>query len=144
MITNIFVAILITTAVVGYDIAHTPKQVFIPVEQQIVIPTPIPTLEPITRSDNPIINYVYEIFGQYGDEAMKLLSCENKSLNPKAINDNTVWGGLGQDRGLFQISNYFHPGVSDECAFDYKCNTKYAYRMFINDNYTFRRWTCGK
>jgi hypothetical protein len=69
---------------------------------------------------------------------------ENPSLNTQAVCDNTLWNGKGQDRGIFQISNYYHPGVSDTCAFDYRCNIDYAYKMFVNDGYSFRRWTAGR
>lgn len=34
------------------------------------------------------------------------------------------------DRGLWMISNYWHPEVSDECAYDYYCSTIQAIRIF--------------
>ena len=110
---------------------------------QVVVPTPTPTTPPSpTTQRQEIENYVREVFGEYADEAFKLLECENKNLNPRAINDNTEWGGLGVDRGIFQINSYYHP-LTDEQAFDYKQNIDYAWRMFENDNYTFVRWTCN-
>merc|ERR1719421_255088 len=46
------------------------------------------------------------------------------SLNCGATNTN-VDGTV--DRGLWQINDYWHPEVSDSCAFDCQCNAKGAY-----------------
>ena len=96
--------------------------------------------------------YIKWKFGDHADKAFLLLKgdgspnacAENRTLDPKAVNDNRTWGGKGRDRGIFQISDYYHPSVSDTCAFDFKCNIDYAYRMYINDEHSFRRWTCGR
>ena len=144
MITNIFLAVLLVTGIVGYDVAHTPIEVE---AQEVTTPAPTPTLAPQAKYP-PIEEYIRLTFGVYGDRAIQLLTdpiChENRYLDPKAVNDNTNWGGIGRDRGVFQINDIFHPGVNDECAFDYKCNTDYAFRMFKNDDYKFTRWTCGR
>jgi len=95
-------------------------------------------------------SYVKEKFGEHADKAFLLLegnevcSGENKTHNPDAINDNTTWGGVGVDRGYWQINSVYHPHVSDWCASDIKCSTDYAWRMFENDDYTFVRWTSGR
>lgn len=104
--------------------------------KQEATPTPTPTF------DNEIESYVYEVFGEDYEEAFEIIQCES-SWNTQAYNDNTWWGGVGQDRGLWQINNIYHP-ISDECAYDYKCSTDYSYRMFVNDNKSFVRWTCGR
>ena len=107
----------------------------------IVVPTPEPVIEHTPRS------YIKEVFGEDADKALLLLNgdenCggENKQLDPKVFYTNTDGK---RDRGMFQISERWHPSVSDECAFDFKCNTDYAYRMFVNDNRTFVRWTAGR
>jgi hypothetical protein len=98
---------------------------------------------------DPIRQEIKDVFGDDYPKAMLLLTgtqChENLTLNPKAVNDNSEWGGLGRDRGIFQISDYYHPNVTDAEAFDYKFNIEYAHRMFVNDGYTFsKRWTCGQ
>ena len=36
------------------------------------------------------------------------------------------------DRGLWMISEYWHPEVSDECAFDWFCSTREAIRIWKN------------
>lgn len=38
-----------------------------------------------------------------------------------ANSTNTTTSGLGLDRGLFKINSYFHPEVSDSCAYDPQC-----------------------
>ena len=105
--------------------------------------------EPVVEFENPVEEYIYEVFGEHYDKAMILLKgkdggcAENRGLNPYAVNDNTTWGGVGRDRGVFQINDVYHP-LTDEQAFDYKQNVDYAWRMYKNDNFTFRRWTCGR
>jgi hypothetical protein len=99
--------------------------------------------------------YIKYKFGEYAPTAFKLLQgdgtpgacAENKTLDPYAVNYNWTkiegkWSS--RDRGIFQINDKFHPGVTDACAFDFKCNIDYAWRMFVNDGYTFVRWTCGR
>src|SRR5258708_40011212 len=111
---------------------------------------PRSTLFPYTtlfRSLDPIRQEIKNDFGQYYDKAILLLTspkcAENRSLNPHAVNDNRPWGGVGRDRGIFQINDEMHP-LSDEEAFNYKDNIFYAWRMFKNDGFTFsKRWTCG-
>jgi len=108
--------------------------------------TPEAVIEEAENDYNEVEAYVREVFGKHADKAFLLLNgneyCggENKQLNLSAVYTNTDGS---RDRGLFQINDYYHPFVSDACAFDYKCNTDYAWRMFKNDNYTFIRWMYG-
>ena len=39
---------------------------------------------------------------------------------------------LSRDRGLWQINDYWHPDVSDACAFDRYCNAQAMYRISSN------------
>ena len=103
---------------------------------------------------SPVEEDIRLTFGVYADKAILMLrgngdgsACsrgENHELDPLAKNDNTSWGGLGVDRGIFQISSYYHPDVTDAEAYDYKFNIAYAYKMFVRDGYSFREWTCGR
>ena len=144
MINNIFATILILTAFVGYDIAHTPKTEVMASEsvETIVASPSAPQIIETPES------YILQVFGEYAPKAFQLLQdprChENIKLDPFAVNDNFSWGGKGRDRGIFQISDYWHPTVTDEMAFDFKQNIDYAYRMFVNDGHKFTRWTCGR
>lgn len=149
-VTNIFVAIMLTTFISGFSMAReipdTKAQ-----DIQVVVPTPTeePKLITVVQENDldTVEGYIRYKFGEHADKAFLLLQgkecAENRSLNPKAVNDNTTWGGVGRDRGIFQINSVFHP-LTDEQAFDWKQNIDYAFRMFANDNYSFKRWTCGK
>lgn len=146
----ILTSIIVTAFVAGYDIAHTPqvKAISEPYKApQLIVasPSPIPTPTPDLET---VEGYIHYKFGEHADKAMKLLTdprChENGKLNPRAVNDNRTWGGKGRDRGIFQINDVFHPTVTDDCAFNYRCNIDYAWRMYKNDNYSFKRWTCGR
>lgn len=121
-------------------------------KEAVITERVLPTASPTPRMfSNEIEAYIYQVFNEYGDRAMLLLkgngvcSGENPKLNPKAVYTNTKGKYKGsRDRGIFQINDLFHPTMTDELAFNYKENIKYAYRMFKNDNYTFKRWSVGK
>jgi len=95
--------------------------------------------------------YIREVFGRDADKALLLLEgkgegtcAENRNLDPNAVNDNTWWGGKGKDWGIFQINDKYHPVFKLNLHKDWKANVRYAYRMFVKDGYSFRRWTCGR
>jgi hypothetical protein len=148
MITNIFLAGLIVTFVVGYDVAHTETPV---VKAETVVESPVPSPTPFVEPTD-IEGYIRYKFGADAPKAFLLLQgdgtpgacAENRKLNPEAVNDNKTWGGVGADRGYWQINDVYHPTVSDACAKDVKCSTDYAFRMFTNDHNSFVRWTCGR
>lgn len=105
--------------------------------------------------ENPIEAEIREVFGEYSDKALLLLKgrgdgtcAENRTLNPKAVNDNTEWGGTGQDLGVFQINNYWqgfrHYGKSVQFLFDPSINIRVAWRIFVDEGYSFSKWTCGR
>ncbi len=129
----------------GGETKTTPDQVKEEVEAiQVVVPTPTPTTPPTpTTQRQEIENYIREVFGDDADDAFKLLACENRNLDPLAVNDNTVWGGVGRDWNLFQINDVYHPVKELHLDTDWKANVRYAKRMFDNDGGSFRRWTCN-
>merc|ERR1719183_3399798 len=49
-------------------------------------------------------------------------------LNTQARNVNTD-SHHSVDRGLWQINNYWHPEISDSCAYSAACNAKGAYSI---------------
>ena len=153
---GLFCLSLLLLACFAGSIQKNDKKIQIPpkVEAQEVTPTPtitpIPTATPILSEKELIIQEIINVFGEDADKAFLLLmgkdnkSCaENRMLDPKAVNDNTTWGGVGQDVGVFQISNYWHPFTTEQLQ-DWKFNISYAYRMYLNDNKTFVRWTAGR
>ena len=142
MLIEIFVATMLVTAITGFSVANVPIQTPVPV----VIATPAPQVKVV--SEGPVVDYIREVFGEYSDKALYLLRgneycAENRQLDPYAVNDNRIWGGIGRDCGLFQINDTFHPYTCEQLK-DYKLNTNYAWRMFQNDNYTFVRWSAGR
>jgi hypothetical protein len=69
-----------------------------------------------------------------------LKECENKKLDPNAYYVNK--GGTTVDRGLFMINDYWHPEVSNECAWDWECSTKEFIRIYKKRGWG--EWTCGR
>jgi hypothetical protein len=151
MITNIFLATMIVTALVGYDIAHKPTPVAM--ASDVVaspVASPSPTSAPIPTD---IVGYINYKFGEDAPIAFTLLqgtdpeSCaENRTLDPSVINYNwTKTPGVYSsiDRGYWQFNDKYHPEVSDWCAKDVKCSTDRAYEMFKHDG-SFKQWSAGK
>jgi hypothetical protein len=69
---------------------------------------------------------------------------ENKALNPNAVNDNTTWGGVGQDIGVFQINTDWQGVTNKAFLTDPVINIRIAYNIFVRSGYSFKLWTCGK
>lgn len=115
--------------------------------KDFVTSSPNPTSPTIKTQKQLIQDYIKLKFGKHSKKAFLLLKgngkCggENQKLDPNAIYVNKDGS---KDRGIFQISSKWHSNITDKCAFDYKCNINYAFRMFKNDNNTFIRWTAGK
>lgn len=86
---------------------------------------------------------IEEVFGKHADKAFKVLSCENASLNPKAINTagNTPKGS--RDMGVFQINEYWQ-GVNGKFLLDPELNVRIAWKIYKDNGYSFERWTCGR
>ena len=57
---------------------------------------------------------------------------DNKHWNKAIIRNNKIVQPAHWDRGLWMISEYWHPEVSDECAFDWFCSTREAIRIWKN------------
>lgn len=90
-----------------------------------------------------IIDYIYSVFGKDAPTAFKLLSCENHALNPNALNDNTQWGGVGRDWGVFQINDTWQK-VQSKFLLNYVINIQIAHQLYIENGHRFNLWTCGK
>jgi len=138
-LTSLLISVITYGGAKGQSKLASPEVV---AQESVTVTT---TLEPTVKpAPTDIKGYIEYKFGNFAPRALEVLECENKTLNPYALNDNTLWGGIGVDRGYWQINNVYHPYVSDWCASDVVCSTDYAFRMFVNDNYTFVRWTCGR
>lgn len=116
--------------------------------ENIVTPTPTSIPEENSVSYPPdreeIAAYIKEVFGVHADKAFQVLSCENASLNPEAVNTAGNSPEGARDIGVFQINEYWQ-GVSNSAfLFDYKINVLMAYNIFSRDGYSFKLWTCGR
>ena len=95
------------------------------------------SVEPMQTCQNLGIveEYICEVFGDEYDNAMSVLSCENKSLNPNAINEYNRNGSI--DQGIFQI-NSVHGQTN---MFNYKANIDFAYKLFKKKGWS--PWACS-
>jgi len=76
------------------------------------------------------------------DEASKVIQCESGGdPNAHAVNwDNKA----GVDRGIWQLNSYYHPEISNECSYDYKCATYEAIRIYREWGNSWNAWSCKK
>lgn len=105
-------------------------------------------VEEIDSEDEAMKAIVKEVFGEHYDKAMLLLTCENRGLNPEAIGDNSKFGNNTKDWGLFQINDYWqgfrHEGKAMQYLLDPEINARVAWRLYEDDGYSFKLWSCGK
>lgn len=88
----------------------------------------IKTLIALLRAKKNLdISRLYEIMSSVAfqegvsiDLALSVATCES-GLDPLAMNRNRN-GSI--DRGLFQWNDYWHPEISNACAFDIECSTR--------------------
>jgi hypothetical protein len=137
----VFLALLPSLMLLRYAKLHEPqvKKVVTKVEKPVYA-------EPSKLS--PIEQEIKDVFGSYYPVAMELLTSdachENKALNPNAVNDNTTWGGIGRDLGVFQINTTWQGVTNEAFLFDPHINIRIAYNIFVRSGYNFKMWTCGK
>jgi hypothetical protein len=101
---------------------------------------------------SPIEQEIKEVFGEHYSKAMLLLKgngkpgacAENRALNPEALNDNTKWGGVGKDWGVFQINDHWQGVRNTRFLKDPAINIRIAWRIYEDNGYSFKLWTCGK
>lgn len=120
------------------DIYSPPAVLPVNKDKELSLPYIVRTGHPVAPEEvkNWVLNRVKEA-GLDPDYVDKLIgSCENKTWDEKA---ESQWG----DRGIFQINRRWHPQVSDECAFDYKCNTREAIKIRKAWG-NWHAWSCHK
>lgn len=115
-----------------------------------------PIISPLAHSPEPIepnvlngseekrqiVAYIKEVFGNDADTAFKLLSCENASLNPNAVNTAGNSPAGSRDTGVFQINEYWQK-TQYKFLLNWKVNVEIAHQIY-KDNGSFDRWTCGR
>lgn len=134
---------------VQFPLAHADTVVYIsPLARLEVTPTATPTLPtPTPQYDSQqqqIIGYIKSTFGEYTERAMQLLSCENSSLNPVAINTAGNYPVGSEDIGVFQINNYWNDIGNVDLLEDPQVNVAVAWKKFKDSGYSFNQWTCGR
>lgn len=124
-------------------IATTPSPSLSPTPTPTPEPTVIPPSTPLNREIRAEIDRVFT--GVHNAKAYRLLACENRELKHGVtnVNDN---GSV--DFGLFQLNSYwygFNKYVNNaRFLADWRINTAIAWRIYEDDGYTFKQWTCGK
>lgn len=113
-----------------------------------IIPTASPTATPTVQPDNSpeqeeIREYIKEVFGKDSSKAFKLLSCENSSLNPKAVNTVGNSPAGSRDIGVFQINEYWQK-TQGKFLLNPKINIEIAHLLFEENGKSFKMWSCGK
>ena len=89
-----------------------------------------------------IINFITDTFGKDAPQALMIAKCES-GLRPNALNDNTTWGGVSQDLGLFQINKKYQGVTNPNFLYNYKINTLMAKQIFDSRG-NWSAWSCAK
>jgi len=76
-----------------------------------------------------------EVAGVNPRVAQWVVSHESQ-YHPEATGDG------GESRGLWQINRFYHPEVSDECAYDAECSTDWALQRILDGK--INEWTTWK
>ncbi len=107
--------------------------------------SPLPTLKPtITpEPENPIEQEIREVFGEDADKALKLLKCENSSLNPNAVNTAGNYPKGSRDIGIFQINEYWQK-VNAKFLFNPSINIRVAHQIYKESGDSFKMWSCSR
>lgn len=106
------------------------------VTQPISLPPAVEAVDP-SIGEAELEELIREYFGEHTEDAFKVLDCENKTLNPRAVNHNrngTV------DRGLFQLNSAYWGGEEN---FDPETNIKKARMIFDRAGGKWTPWTCS-
>lgn len=94
----------------------------------------VATTEALTEKEQ-IIQYIVEVFGEDAPDAFSVLYCENRNLNPNAVNYNR--NGT-RDLGIFQLNDQYWGGDEN---FNWKTNIDKAHKIFKNGGWS--QWSCS-
>lgn len=108
----------------------------LPTQSSLIVVSPSPVPHVLTEKEQ-IINYIVEVFGEDAPEAFNVLHCENRNLDPKAINHNR---NGSQDLGIFQLNNRYWGGEEN---LNWKTNIDKAKIVFDRAGKSWKPWTCS-
>lgn len=101
-------------------------------------PTPTPIWVPATTQKEDIINEITRVFGEDAPTAFNVLWCENRSLNPSAINHNS---NGSTDHSIFQINSIHAKRFGNKFMTDWKENIRVA--RVLQKEQGWRIWSCS-
>lgn len=84
---------------------------------------------------------IAQYFGTETETALKIARCENDTLDPLRNNTHGNYPNNSTDRGIFMLNDHWHDEVSDECAYDARCNIENAHRIFKERGWD--EWACN-
>jgi len=110
--------------------------------EKLKTPAPLPVMIETEKSNEMQIREIAKEFDfKWTDWLIRLARCENTNLDPSVKNtkgNNPSWS---VDRDIFQINDYWHSEVSDECAYDLRCSTIWTIQR-VNAGYQYE-WVCN-
>lgn len=135
------ISILITFLIyfINLFIPDVPVDVAVPTSVAIRREYNFSFIEKLSPDQIEVMNQIIDLNLEHERELIQLSFCES-SLSPNEIGINKSAQHYSEDRGLFQINDYFHPDVSDECAFDIECSARWTNKMIEDGNGN--QWTC--
>lgn len=101
-------------------------------------PSPTPIWVPATTQKEDIINEITRVFGEDAPTAFNILFCENRQLNPNAINHNR---NGSTDHSIFQINSIHTKRFGDKFKTDWKENIRVAH--VLQQEQGWRIWSCS-
>ena len=85
-----------------------------------------------------IVAYIKQVFGDQSDNAFKILECENKGLNPSAINHNR---NGSTDHSIFQVNSIHTKRYGSAFKTDWKANIDVAHKIYQASGWS--AWACS-
>ena len=92
---------------------------------------------------NSVPDLIEQAFGIYSGQALAIAKCES-GYDPLAYNPTPVWvnGHAEHAMGVFQIIPSTFARVSSGNAYNAYDNIQAAYKIFVQDGYSWREWEC--
>jgi len=103
-------------------------------QSSLIVAEPL-SVPPVLTEKQEVINYIVEVFGEDAPDAFNVLFCENRNLNPEAVNHNR---NGSRDLGIFQLNDRYWGGEEN---FNWKTNIDKAKTIF--DKQGWKPWTCS-